>query len=94
MAFAAEAAPILIDGCGGIKNITDVKVFNYSVIIKFRNLYQIKEDVLKTSGGLRLKIQDHEVSDIFDFPEAKAIAAIIKKEIKRAKTMFVKLNVA
>lgn len=94
MAFAAEAAPVIIDGCGGIKNIVAVKVFNYSVIITFRNLYQIKEDVLKTTGGLRLKIQDHTITDIFDFTEAKAIVAIIKKELKTARSMLVKMDLA
>lgn len=92
--FAREVAPILIDGCGGIKNIDGVRAVNYAISIRFKNQYQVKEDVLRNTGGLQLKISNHEVTDIFDFPETKAMVSIIKKELKTAKSMFVKLNFA
>lgn len=57
---ADEAVPLLIEGSGGIKNILSISNSYTAVTVKFRNKYQVKEDILKKAGGLSLFLDDRK----------------------------------
>lgn len=91
--FALQNAPKLIEGCGGIKNISFVKNMGMAIKIGFRSRYLIKEDIIKELGGLNLQIGDHEIVEIFDYLEVKNLVSEMKREIKEKRRELVTFSV-